>query len=65
MDILNNNQSEIKMRIHSQEEKAENNIKRLEIGIKQTLDQNNDMIGDSINSLNQKAQDTQSQMMRL
>ena len=65
MDILNNNQSEIKMRIHSQEEKAENNIKRLEIGIKQTLDQNNDMIGDSINILNQQAQDTQSQMMRL
>ena len=65
MDILNNNQSEIKMRIHSQEEKAENNIKRLEIGIKQTLDQNNDMIGGSINILNQQAQDTQSQMMRL
>ena len=64
MEILNNNQTEIKMRIHSQEEKAENNMRNLEIGIKNTLDQNNEAV-EAINALNQQTQHTQSQMVEL
>ena len=65
MEILNNGQNDIKRWINSQEEKSETNMIKLETGIKNTLDRNNEAFEESINKLGQQTLLTQNQMMGL
>ena len=65
MEILNNGQTDIKRWINSQEEKTEINMIKLETGIKNTLNKNNEAFEESINNLGQQTLLTQTQMRGL
>ena len=65
MEILNESQTDIKRWINAQENKTEHNMMKLETGIKNKLDQNNEAFGNSINAINQQTINNKDQMIGL